>query len=419
MAAMQNLAYNTKGWGYNHNLQWKMSFTTLAIRDFSTKSIQRSSSYSTPSLALSTQEQTGSGPPALCALWVGMLLPGFDPTTMPGCRAPKLRTCVADGNDGTIIPTQKNALRVVVLVDGGAINNYGALVNSHKGLCEGLRVNGSDVYFFPEFRDDSVADIGKRLEVASLKINQWKNINSKAKPAPAQPAPEPKNQVDDPKFVVNDIEALLSTFEVTQTTWPLVELNRLLEERLPELRDNPVATCHGLRTVFSVHRKCGDDDVKRAVEDFHAVFKDLASLRIDVTEMKAVALGLRQTEILLEYKLIRPFFVFIINRIRDDRFRGQDIAISVKEVVDLLRSGAGSTGAFRPLKTQEEEQYRKLFRTIQRRLGTIVDCFDAQSSKTRPVQMLHEYIIRLKKIADELDKVEEVPGEPAMEMAVD
>ncbi|KAL8690287.1 MAG: hypothetical protein Q9218_004237 [Villophora microphyllina] len=367
-------------------------------------------------MALSVQEQTGSGPRAL---WVGILLPGFDPTTMPDYRHPQLRTCVADDNSGTVIPTQTTALRVVVLVDGGNVNKYGALVNSQRGLCEALRVPAKDVYFFPEFRDDSVVDMGKRLEASSLKINQWKSINSKAKPGPAQPAPEPKNQVDDPKFVVNDIEALLSTFEVTQATWPLVELKRLLEERLPELRDNPVATCRGLRTVLSVHRNCGDDDVKRAVEDFHAVFKDLASLRIDVTEMKAVALGLRQTEILLEYQLIRPFFVFIINRIWDDRFRGQDIAISVKEVVDLLRSGAGSTGAFRPLKTQEEERYRKLFRTIQRRLGTIVDCFDAQSTKTRPVQMLREYIIRLEKIADELDEVEEVPGEPAMEMAVD
>lgn len=80
-----------------------------------------------------------------------MFLPSFDPAKADGFIQPTKGMSIAADTEVSTIPTQQDALPVVVEVSS-AQKRYAVLVSRRNGLCEGYRVERQDVYFFSELK---------------------------------------------------------------------------------------------------------------------------------------------------------------------------------------------------------------------------------------------------------------------------
>lgn len=109
----KNYAFNSKGIPYDHGIQDRVPFTTLSVRKLSSHSLNTNAdtNITIPPLALTDEEKNGADNRAI---WVGMALPATDISKTQGLVLPPKRSSIDMATDVTVIPTDPQALRVVV-----------------------------------------------------------------------------------------------------------------------------------------------------------------------------------------------------------------------------------------------------------------------------------------------------------------
>jgi len=272
----KNYAFNSKGIPYDHGIQDRVPFTTLSVRKLSSHSLNTNAdtNITIPPLALTDEEKNGADNRAI---WVGMALPATDISKTQGLVLPPKRSSIDMATDVTVIPTDPQALRVVVGIKTTQ-NKFCALVNPERGVCEGLRVKLSDVFFFTEFRDDRDTAEAQRESGWSLTITKWKaevmaektsqtKANRRVQDDRTRSANMSKLHVPWKESIRNQIQALAVTFDLTNASWTLEALDKILTQCDEDLKYAPAATFTGLHQLFAVDQDFTDADVENALKD--------------------------------------------------------------------------------------------------------------------------------------------------------
>ena len=175
--SVEDLAYNTFGIAYDHEVQKEHEGSSIFARSVMNDFLD--SKYINPTrtwLKPSTEEQ---GPNGIRCIWIGMLPIDAANHTASALKknasatVPKKSTAIGTVSR-PILQHQPNALRVVCVL-AHKQNRYYALVEEKDGLFEGRRVHGEWVFFFGVFRDDKVVAREKREVAWSKKIKEYKD----------------------------------------------------------------------------------------------------------------------------------------------------------------------------------------------------------------------------------------------------
>ncbi|KAL9039732.1 MAG: hypothetical protein Q9180_002353 [Flavoplaca navasiana] len=224
----QKWAYTTTNIPYDHGVRHRGKLTTMYVKKLSSNGINSGTErFRVPQLIHSQQELEG---PGSLVLW-----------------------SVKDGKNVTVIPTQPDALRFVVSPKA-AQNKYYGLVNKQDGLCEGLRVDSKEVFFFEEFRDDDLpAEIAHQEDTA--RDQKERSFVATYLEVPFE------------NDIKNQVRALAATCEVLPKPWVLTKMLTVLNKYDKDTQNAPGATFSGLHRAFSKDLAMQDHDREKALED--------------------------------------------------------------------------------------------------------------------------------------------------------
>ncbi|KAL8796626.1 MAG: hypothetical protein Q9195_001016 [Heterodermia aff. obscurata] len=334
-------AYNYKGIPYDHQVDAYVPHTQIAVRKFSSAfALKDSHTKEVPSLDLTEAERNESD---FKILWIGLYIDGpLDPS---GHVLPMKGASINSGTMVTVHRTNERALRVGVDIRSGGQNKLYALINQVSGLCEAVRLPASEVFFFPEFRnDDLTAEAlrasawGSTIRVALAGIGAKAAATKKARQRTQTHGEENSNQEPFKEDVRNSVRALGATYHLTTAPWALDALEKVLTMLDDDLRSRPEPLkFFNLNLLFSI-----DEEFAEANAPECNLYQDLVSLSLEAHELIWIAAKLRAEKVVVPFWMTRVFIVEAVFRFRNDS-SGCSMKDTLEHVRLLIGSGSNET----------------------------------------------------------------------------
>src|SRR5436190_23223016 len=111
------------------------------------------------------------------------------------------------------LPPDPHALRVVAPI-GKENANYYALINQENGLCMGIHVEIDEVFFFAEYRDDTLTSIQERRSIWGKNVRYAIGQTSKGNVSFKQQYDKTKFQVSRKLSQATEVLSLAAAYEL-------------------------------------------------------------------------------------------------------------------------------------------------------------------------------------------------------------
>ncbi|KAF1843746.1 uncharacterized protein K460DRAFT_396975 [Cucurbitaria berberidis CBS 394.84] len=284
------------------------------------------------------------------------------PTLQPSKKGKATATDVLPAED-VIIPYDAKATRVVVPFGKTNVSFYSLDNTNEIGLCKGISVDGSEVFFFKEWRDDKGAtSLEKRKYITVGRIRQAIDAKPMSKPNPINAATA---QISARTSRDNEIVALISTYLCGGDVNLLERCKSVLDDEVGEGERNSFMAAF-LRAEKAIDEATASE-LKIGIEK---TWPSLNILDITSTELVNLSEGLVMSGLHMHPKYSRAFLVGAINRLR--RTPGTDISTLVRQVLDDTKLQIGtSTIAGEELASTKLAPLRSLLDTIGKEVGEI------------------------------------------------
>jgi hypothetical protein len=163
--SIDQLAFNIVLVAYDHGLDDELVFSGQRLGFGEIKRsirLSKSLDYEIPpvkpsdaELAFHAAENVG--------IWVGMIPTQRQiPAVVGKNRGKCVNTLDPEGVNFNLLPTDQTALRVVAPVNKKSASYYALVDPDDQGLCRGLLVDVSEVFFFSQYRDDNETAVATR-----------------------------------------------------------------------------------------------------------------------------------------------------------------------------------------------------------------------------------------------------------------
>jgi hypothetical protein len=169
----QKLAFNTSIVGYDVQNLVRTPGQFLPVRILETTQSVRALLNSTdptfvPTVALTTESQQPGNETSF--LWVGMRPPNAHNWDSMEASAVKKRSSVRDNSGCPLLKRDAAALQVIAFANQKSGVNFYSLIYPNSGLPTGYYTHVSEVFFFPEFRDDNLRTLQQRKAAWTSKV---------------------------------------------------------------------------------------------------------------------------------------------------------------------------------------------------------------------------------------------------------
>ncbi|KAI9773999.1 MAG: hypothetical protein M1839_001950 [Geoglossum umbratile] len=295
----EHYAYNVGGIVYDHLIQDRKEFRVLRIRGTSSKPLSQQNGITRPSL-IPTARELSEDEELEATLWVGMMPGTAESYSVKSLSDQRKRakeegssgkkaggqgtkrlkgSSIADARDFAILPFDPTALRIVVSMRKESMAKFYALVNPEMDLCYGFNVSMEHVFYFPEFRDDSLTATEERRGAWNRKI-------------------------------LNHIRAV-SKDGATKFArrWILEQLAEVLKAADSDLSHCPPITNAALHKLVSIKKDFTIHDAEKVIRECINLWPELRELKLEAEGILALSKGLRDSQVILEYRLIRGVIV--------------------------------------------------------------------------------------------------------------
>ncbi|KAH0544485.1 hypothetical protein FGG08_001383 [Glutinoglossum americanum] len=340
-------AFNTAGIAYDYQIPDRERYLQLSIRGVSSSPLKPDSGTPIPPV-IPTPEELDSTQGAEQVLWVGMsLIPPVHGNESPSRKrqqglgvaepSPKRRrgaksskgVHTSNGNPFDVIPHSSQALRVVARCKGSNAKLY-VLVEPIDGLCKGYIRSADEVFYFAEFRDDTLTSIKDRRR-------KWKEIIRDAVRPNSKPEIKSLKTYDTTKIDVpwnlsyaNEVQSLVSNYAIEQEPWILKALLELLKRVDHDISYRPSIKNFYLHKLISIKKEFDEGDAKNVIQECLTLWPDLKELKLEAGDILSLANGFREGKIALEYRLIRGVLVDWKRRCEESSTGFENLAEAVR-----------------------------------------------------------------------------------------
>ncbi|TIA84027.1 hypothetical protein D6C76_01819 [Aureobasidium pullulans] len=382
---------------------------------------------SAPSLVPSTQEKEISDEEGvmldpeehnLC-LWVGMM--PSDASSYRSKSAPAGKTIYKGLNKSilntpasrlTVLDTDQRALRVFVMIKGSDNATAPLAVSiapdNNSGLCRLKSCHKEDVFFFQEYRDDNEGNRNnRRMSWAMLYRNRVRVITGQ----PTVTAAAVSRTFADNDEQINThpainlgqkLHLLGAAYRQGKGLWAIDAMRELLKKAdAGDLGHRPAqAATLNLERILDISQECYYDQVREAMNELCKLWPELGAEHLTTDEMMQMAGGLRVGQVVLEFRLLRPF-VIEWNRQWSGRFwTGEELgqlAVDSRNFVQKLMgdgnppttvSGLGAPTI--PLYRHARDALREVAAHAGRRHQALLDAAGTASTKVNSLGQIYE-----------------------------
>lgn len=183
------------------------------------------------------------------------------------------------------------------------------LLRPKLGLCTPYHVGQKACFYLPVFRDETTD--------MKLRGPAWNQLVAKqafrppdrplsAKQTAYKKARNTSKVVLEPKVALqNEISCLVECLAKTGEMWYLKELDSLIQQADEDLIFMPPASNTAMRKFVDNEEEFEDGDAASMVEELGQLWPDLGG--IDATDLEVLKRDLVKADIVLEYRLMRPF----------------------------------------------------------------------------------------------------------------
>lgn len=269
-------SFNFTGIAYPADIPDRMPFTRIRVAKLHPNKWLKDVGVSTsPSLIPSPEELDGSGGETT-VLWVGLRPVGATRWSQKGQKAAAATSSgpkrtkglpIATIKSTPVLPEDPKALRVVVQF-GKMLTSYFVLVNQAQGLCDGLRVTDEEVFFFKEFRDDTIGQTEERKRDFRRRVKEATGGDE------TPSAEEVVVEIPWKVSFANQVQGLASTHTASGARWPLEILKKVLEQGDPDLkRGTAVLRNHSTAKLLNIEESFNEKDADAVVTEVHVSYR--------------------------------------------------------------------------------------------------------------------------------------------------
>lgn len=233
------------------------------------------------------------------------------------------------------------------------------LLRPKLGLCTPFHVGQKECFYLPVFRDETT-DLKQRGPawnqlVAKQALRPSDRVLS-AKQMAYKKARNTSKVVLEPKVALqNEISCLAECFAKTGEMWHLEELASILQQADEDLIYIPPASNTAMRKFVDNEEEFADGDAALMVEELGQLWPDLEG--IDATDLEMLKEALVRVDIVLEYRLMRPFLAEAFFQIQKRREAEDGLPDVAEEAVATVRRVLVSCEPAVPILTPDDESF--------------------------------------------------------------
>ncbi|KAI9794755.1 MAG: hypothetical protein M1816_002883 [Peltula sp. TS41687] len=222
--------------------------------------------------------------------------------------------------------------------------NFYVTINPQDGVCETQLVDLEEVFYFPEFRDDSLTATEKRRQSWNKIIRDHisQQLKEATKPEDikfSRKVQAARINVPWKNSLANEIQFLVASYSISPERWILETLLDVLKKADADLTYQPPMKYMALHKLITNKKEFSDGDAVRAVKECEMLWPEITTLKLDPIEMIKLKEALRLSGTTLEYRLIRAFVVEFIRRLREGASDLSETVVSTRSHVRLQIGG--------------------------------------------------------------------------------
>ncbi|EXJ57121.1 hypothetical protein A1O7_07465 [Cladophialophora yegresii CBS 114405] len=242
----------------------------------------------------------------------------------------------------TVLAKDPKALRVVVPMDKETASYYVLADPDNTGLCWGISVLITEVFFFPQYRNDAQTDVSKRKSEWSERVRKVSNPVEKVSFAKAYD--KTKFQVPPKQSLANDLSSFMGTYieggdeSVLRSAIDLIDRIDTDGSFIPPPHNTALVKLAQSTTNMS------GEDCAAALSELLTLAPELKELDITARELRRINKGLANSKAILPYCHLRAFIVQCVHEMR--MFEEDDIAHVIVRCVNHVRLQIGGKPTF-------------------------------------------------------------------------
>lgn len=289
------LCYNVGGIGYDHGIPDRQTHQQLGIRRLTGKQYDGQGRGSSPSVRPSEEElaETSTLP---TVLWVGMMpveAPKYR-TKANKSKATPANAALAKSNRGksiaegtlTILDHDPKALRVGVSLKVEKSVAFYVLIDQQDGLCETALIDLEEVFYFEEFRDDTLTAVEHRRKQwnALIRTHVHSSRDADAKPEITFSRSLAATRITVPPQIsaAHELQSRAAAYLATGSAQHLEQMIQLLQDIDPDLSYRPRAGNEVLVKLLDLNKDFTLHDADLAAERCRVSYRPTTSPSITV-----------------------------------------------------------------------------------------------------------------------------------------
>ncbi|KAF2716722.1 hypothetical protein K431DRAFT_307562 [Polychaeton citri CBS 116435] len=229
--------------------------------------------------------------------------------------------------------TDQTALRVVCPRSKETVVYY-ALVHEDEQtkICDGVMVDISQVYFFPEYRNDDDTAVSERKSNWPKKVFELLVESNQAKADPTRTYDRTKSQVDRPLSIASELGSVMAKYSLTEAPQHLDNIQDLVRKLDPEV-NKPMfrknANLYGF--INGTHRPTLEE-CNLVLEEIDSLWPGVAS-RLSKNILHDISLCIRSARITLPYRHIRAYLMVCARELEviKEKGDGEEVTPSIKK----------------------------------------------------------------------------------------
>ncbi|KAH0552899.1 hypothetical protein GP486_006902 [Trichoglossum hirsutum] len=309
----EHYAYNVSGVAYDHLIQDCKEFRVLHIRGTSSKPLSQQNGITRPSL-IPTARELSENEELEATLWVDMMPSTAERYSMKslsdqrkkakekgkkagGQGTKRLKgSSIADARDFAILPFDPTALCIVVSMRKELMVKFYALVNPEMDLCYGFNVSMEHVFYFPEFRDDSLMATEEKRGTWNRKIlNHIRAVSKDGATKFARRYDTAKLSVSWKFSLGNKVQSLVVSYTLAPSRWILEQLAEVLKAADSDLSHCSPITNAALHKLVSIKKDFTIHDTEKVIQECIDLWSELRELGLEAEGILALSKGLRDS----------------------------------------------------------------------------------------------------------------------------